>query len=374
MRLLPRYILIISLVLLAAAGATIWLVDRSVRAEALHEARDKARILLDHNLATHTYFTHQLKPNLFKLIEGITDPAYFDPVWMSSTYAVRGIDQYFRKLTTDTYYYKEAAINARSPLNEATGYERDFISRINRDQDLQFEASIREIDGKPFYVVLRRGEVMEGSCLRCHDTPGRAPASMVSLYGETRSFGRNQGEVVSAISIRIPLEDAYARADRLVVFLSLGILAVLALVGLVMFQLNRQLLIRPLNRMRRQADLIADQQANLDERLPLDFPGEWNELARDFNTMAASLRESYQNLEGKVRDRTLDLETALAEVKKLSGLLPICANCKKVRDDQGYWRQIESYISKHSEATFSHGICPDCVKKLYPDLDTDPKK
>jgi hypothetical protein len=55
-------------------------------------------------------------------------------------------------------------------------------------------------------------------------------------------------------------------------------------------------------------------------------------------------------------------------VKSLSGLLPICASCKKIRDDKGYWDQVESYISKHSEATFTHGICPDCIKKWYPDL------
>ncbi len=63
-----------------------------------------------------------------------------------------------------------------------------------------------------------------------------------------------------------------------------------------------------------------------------------------------------------------DLQEALANVKSLSGLLPICASCKKIRDDQGYWSQVESYIQKHSDATFTHGICPDCIKKFYPDL------
>jgi len=62
------------------------------------------------------------------------------------------------------------------------------------------------------------------------------------------------------------------------------------------------------------------------------------------------------------------LQNALANVKLLSGLLPICANCKKIRDDKGYWSQVESYIHEHSEAEFSHSICPDCFKKLYPDL------
>ncbi len=63
-----------------------------------------------------------------------------------------------------------------------------------------------------------------------------------------------------------------------------------------------------------------------------------------------------------------ELQASLSEVKTLSGLLPICAHCKRIRDDKGYWDQIESYIQKHSEAEFSHGICQDCIKELYPDL------
>ena len=59
---------------------------------------------------------------------------------------------------------------------------------------------------------------------------------------------------------------------------------------------------------------------------------------------------------------------AMQKVTILRGLLPICASCKKIRDDNGYWKQIESYLSEHSEAEFSHSVCPDCVKKLYPDL------
>jgi PAS domain S-box-containing protein len=66
-----------------------------------------------------------------------------------------------------------------------------------------------------------------------------------------------------------------------------------------------------------------------------------------------------------------DLTEALAQVKKLSGFLPICASCKKIRDDQGYWQQVEEYIRERSEAEFSHSICPECAKKLYPDLYKD---
>jgi transcriptional regulator with GAF, ATPase, and Fis domain len=61
-----------------------------------------------------------------------------------------------------------------------------------------------------------------------------------------------------------------------------------------------------------------------------------------------------------------ELQDALAKIKTLRGLLPICSSCKKIRDDKGYWNQIEAYLRDHSEAEFSHGICPECLKKLYP--------
>lgn len=65
------------------------------------------------------------------------------------------------------------------------------------------------------------------------------------------------------------------------------------------------------------------------------------------------------------------LQEALSKVKLLSGILPICASCKKIRDDKGYWNQVESYIKEHSNADFSHGICPDCARELYPELFED---
>ena len=60
------------------------------------------------------------------------------------------------------------------------------------------------------------------------------------------------------------------------------------------------------------------------------------------------------------------LEDALARIRKLSGLLPICASCKSIRNDEGYWQRIEQYMSEHTDVSFTHGICPECIKKMYP--------
>jgi CheY-like chemotaxis protein len=77
----------------------------------------------------------------------------------------------------------------------------------------------------------------------------------------------------------------------------------------------------------------------------------------------------YKHKAEEERERLIrELEDALAEIKTLRGIIPICSSCKKIRDDEGYWHQVEVYIRDHSEAEFSHGICPECAKKLYPEI------
>jgi PAS domain S-box-containing protein len=85
-------------------------------------------------------------------------------------------------------------------------------------------------------------------------------------------------------------------------------------------------------------------------------------VARDI-----SKRRKYE----KEREMLIEqLQSALAEIKTLSGMLPICCSCKKIRDDKGYWNQLETYISDHSDAMFSHGYCPECAEKFYQEIDT----
>lgn len=73
-----------------------------------------------------------------------------------------------------------------------------------------------------------------------------------------------------------------------------------------------------------------------------------------------------ERLTGDLRAHQVELESALSRVKTLRGLLPICAHCKKIRNDEGYWQAVESFIKAHSDAEFTHGICPACVKTCYP--------
>jgi hypothetical protein len=89
-----------------------------------------------------------------------------------------------------------------------------------------------------------------------------------------------------------------------------------------------------------------------------------------FRPLRRQLRRA-REAEDRHRRLVRELGEALAEVKRLSGLLPICASCKKIRDDKGYWSHVESYIAAHSEAMFSHSLCPACARTLFADLDVD---
>jgi DNA-binding response OmpR family regulator len=95
----------------------------------------------------------------------------------------------------------------------------------------------------------------------------------------------------------------------------------------------------------------------------------------DSNPLARALRYAIERkrIEEERERLVRELEDALAEIRTLRGILPICSSCKKIRDDEGYWHQVEVYIRDRSEVEFSHGICPDCAKKLYPEIFGDDK-
>ena len=109
--------------------------------------------------------------------------------------------------------------------------------------------------------------------------------------------------------------------------------------------------------------------------LPPSRIEEMHRLTQHFEQMTEALRTSFaelgalkDSLEARVIARTAELQAALDAIKTLQGIIPICASCKKIRDDKGAWNQLEAYISAHTDAAFTHGICPDCARRLYPEI------
>ena len=114
-------------------------------------------------------------------------------------------------------------------------------------------------------------------------------------------------------------------------------------------------------------ELLARVQTQLElRRLGVQLEQQADGLQRANDQLQQEMAERTRT-EQALREKNAELEAALAKVKLLSGLLPICSACKKIRDDKGYWSQVDNYVQEHSEATFTHGLCPDCLKTLYPD-------
>jgi len=201
------------------------------------------------------------------------------------------------------------------------------------------------------------------------------PGEDSSLYAYTTAPDIN-GKKTLLVSSRIPSKVMRAGIGAmqyaLISMLTAGILLFIAL-----RQTLKRVILTPVADLTRHMIQVG-KTGDLSMPPSLDRRDEIGVLRKEFERMLGNIKEKDDalvnanlKLEDDIKERQRlinELETALSEVKTLSGLLPICSSCKRIRDDKGYWNQIESYIHEHSEAQFSHSICPDCVKKLYPDM------
>jgi methyl-accepting chemotaxis protein len=149
--------------------------------------------------------------------------------------------------------------------------------------------------------------------------------------------------------------------DRITNLIIWMIVTVLIIIG-IMAALFDTSITKPLIALAEVAKAVG--RGDLDHRVTFRASDEIGLLARAFNDMIVRRGQAEQEKEKLIAD----LRNALQEIKKLEGLLPICAACKDIRDDSGKWTQIETYIRDRSEADFTHSICPGCAKKLYPEF------
>jgi len=306
------------------AAITIFLVQKNLQMVSISDAEERARLIMDRNMATHIYFTNILKPAVFNLIDKYIDKNYFDPVWMSSTHVNKEIHKLLIKQVNSDhpgYYYKECAINARNPENEADTHEAAFIAATNRDGALVTRSEIINYDGKPFLVFMRRGEVMDAACIRCHGKPEEAPGNMVKIYGDKNGFKKETGKVISAISIRVPLEEAYSKMAKFIKKLS-GVI-VLEFLGLflLIYLIFKFMIINQLEIFKKKTDLIANDESQLGTLVSVPVGSEFNEMADSFNLMSSNLKHLKDTLESRIVERTIELEKLNKTKDKLFSII-----------------------------------------------------
>ncbi|MBE0648060.1 MAG: DUF3365 domain-containing protein [Bacteroidales bacterium] len=289
------------------------------RSDAIQEAKEKATLILDKNLSVHDYFTNDLKPKLFDLlIDTINDGSYFEPGWMSSSYAIMHLDNYFQQRNDFGYYYKDATLNARNLRNEADSIELNFLNETIGNREIAVKEGIIELDGSQYYFLLKKGEVMVPACLRCHGMPEKAPKELVEIYGNTRSFNRKVGDVISVVSIRIPIDQAYVRANRNILILSFIISIIAAISILTYVFIQKRLIINPLEALRDQAISISNDNSLLGKPIQIDATKDITDLISSFNLMSVKLYDYHTSLEEKVKEKTIDLEQTIAQVRQLN--------------------------------------------------------
>ncbi|MDP2233930.1 MAG: DUF3365 domain-containing protein, partial [Actinomycetota bacterium] len=312
----------------------VWFLRAELRRDGLQDAAVNADLIIARNLATHEYFTSELKPEVFAELEGGLDSGVFAPEWMSSTYAVRDMMQRTDPLLGE-YSYKEAAIDARSPQNEADEFEKAFLERLAANPKLQKDSDVRIVDGLPMFYLMRRGEMVAEECLQCHSTPEQAPAGLVEIYGPTRSFGRAAGEVASALSVQVPLSAAYGRTDELVVKLFVILVGVYLVVLAALFVFAGRYLVHPLAMAQDAAIDIVERRRSLRAGVPATGTREVYSMAIAFNALADDLATRVEELENanaevgdanKAKDRFLanlshELRTPLNSVIGFAGVL-----------------------------------------------------
>lgn len=306
-------------ILLLVNGIFILTTSHFFKKEAITEAKLQAKLILDKNLSVHDYYTNMLKPDLFKTLQDtIASGDYFDPLWMSSTHALGYMEQYFSRRNDFGYYYKDAAINARNPNNEADSIERRFLNLVNNDSAIKEQSGVVSFGDRKYYYVMERGESLQKSCMRCHSTPEAAPSGLVDLFGKEKSFHRQEGEVISVVSVRIPLSEAYERAkhDLLIISIIISVVILLSLFSLILLQ--RQFVIRPILLLRKHAMDIAGDNTLLGKTIKISATKDLTNLVDSFNIMSHKLDDSQKNLEAKVKEKTIGLEQKIAEVEELN--------------------------------------------------------
>jgi len=267
------------------------------------------------------------------------------------------------------------------------------LRRLRRSNpDIAFLYIMRQEEGKLYFVV--DSDETERQAM-----PGQeyteAPETMIKAFFDPSvdekpyrdewgvflsgysPLRNGEGKYLIGIDMRADQVDQKMARLQMTGLLSLLASLLLALLFSLYFSRGLGTRIRELTRLCSQIAM-----GRLDARSRIRTYDEFDDLIEAFNIMGEELEQSRNKvqqtmeelsdsrdrLESRVKDRTRELEEALDKVHVLSGFLPICCSCKKIRDDKGYWQQVEKFVQDRTDARFTHGFCPDCVNTLYGDV------
>ncbi|TCJ14658.1 diguanylate cyclase [Parasulfuritortus cantonensis] len=243
MNALPRYRTLLALLLglfgLVFAGMVVLFHQKSEE-YAIGEAKKQALNALLVHRAIHAYVTQVQRPEIYRLKDtGRLYREYFSPMVMSFTFISRNVKDRLNEQREqhgmEPIYFKLASLNPRNPINQADDLEADLLRRMNREGLQEYQQAV-ELDGRHFLYLAVPIERSTPGCMKCHGDPRDAPAELVAMYGDRAGFHEDPNGIRALISIRAPLDETLASADRMANLLTLVTFLVLSgIYGLIAF-------------------------------------------------------------------------------------------------------------------------------------------
>ncbi len=312
-----NFITIITVIMFSLASAMLITTTNFVlKKHAYTDAFQKSQIVLDMGLSVHNFYSQELIPGLLANFKKIGNEQPEDLLWTSSSHAVKEINKFFNSMKPENmdFYYREISMDTTSFENEADSYEKDFLSQLGADNNINEKIEIRYFDKLPFLTILKRFDKATEPYFQ--ESINQA-VFLKNKAEENEPFGNFKTadkKGVGAISIRFPLADDYRKANQISLGLGLVLLLLLGIFVTIQILINRQLLFRPLSLISKAATEIAGDNSRLGKQIHGNFGKETASLASSFNTMSLSLREGRDNLEEKIKKRS-------AELTKINDLL-----------------------------------------------------
>jgi hypothetical protein len=247
----------------------------------------------------------------------ITTPSGRRLTLMNPAYMLRQIHEDFDKIRS-----AKGHITSLKPLrlqNTPDQWERNALLRFEKGEEQV--AATSSVNGVPHFRLMRPIVTKRG-CLKCHEKQGY-----------------KVGDIIGGVSTSIPLTEYTAEENESSHFLMMAHLItwICGVIAIVLFALK----------------IAANNEIDNRKSIEVNLR---HEVAR-------------RRIAEEEKQKTIiDLQKAIKEIQTLEGILPICSHCKKIKDDKGYWEVLETYVSKRTEALFSHGICPECLERHYGDI------
>jgi protein-histidine pros-kinase len=289
MKLIVKFNLVLTAIFAIAFVLAGWFTHTLLQRNAMAEIEENARIMIDGATAVRTYTSQQIKPLLQ------TQMTY---TFMPQSVSAYSANEYFKQLRKNypEYSYREATLNPTNPSDRATDWEADIVRDFRQNPDKKEMMAERDTpSGRALYIA-KPLAIKDPKCLDCHDTPDRAPRTVIEQYGSDNGFGWKVGDIVAAQIITAPMQLPIQRANRAFTAFMLSLAAVFIVLIAAINAMLIFVVIRPVNTLSNMASEVS--LGNLDVA---DFQAtgkdEIAKLAESFGRMRKSLVEAIRMLE-----------------------------------------------------------------------------